>query len=284
MIWLIGNKGMLGTEIQLLLEEKQIPYIGSDKEVDITSTESISTFTASKKILWVINCSAYTAVDKAEDEQELAFKINDAGVKNLAEFSQRNGAKLIHFSTDYVFDGTKKEPYVETDLTNPISIYGKSKLAGELSIQNVSSEYFILRTSWLYGRYGNNFVKTMISLFNQRASVAVVADQVGSPTYTFDLASVVIHLIQTDAKQYGVYHFSNEDQCSWYEFAKEIYAQAIQRDIVNNRSLEIRPITTPEYPTKATRPANSLLSKQKIKTTFSLSIRSWKEALQNYWE
>jgi dTDP-4-dehydrorhamnose reductase len=284
MIWLIGNRGMLGTEIQFLLEEKQIPYIASDKEVDITNPVSISNFADSRKITWVVNCSAYTAVDKAEDEKELAFKINEEGVKNLANFSQKNNAKLIHFSTDYVFDGTKKEPYIETDPTNPISIYGKSKLAGELAIRNVVSAHFILRTSWLYGRYGNNFVKTMVALFNQRASVAVVSDQIGSPTYTFDLAGVVIHLIQTKAEQYGVYHFSNEDRCSWFEFAKEIHTQAIHRNIVTNRTLEIRPITTPEYPTKATRPANSLLSKEKIKSTFSLSIRSWKEALQNYWE
>jgi dTDP-4-dehydrorhamnose reductase len=284
MIWLIGNKGMLGTEIQFLLEARKMSYCVSDREVDITDKPSLESFCKNKNISVIINCSAYTAVDKAEDEPEQAYSINAIGVKNIAELSYFIRSKLIHFSTDYVFNGQSKTPYTETDTVDPIGIYGKTKLEGEQAIQSVLPQHFIIRTAWLYGRYGNNFVKTMLALFQQRASVAVVSDQIGSPTYTFDLALAVLKIIESGSTEYGIYHFSNEGQCSWHEFAIEIYKQSLEKGIVVNPAVKINPISTAEYPTKAKRQSYSLLSKNKIKTTFSLSIRNWKEALSHYWE
>src|SRR3989339_692395 len=195
MIWLIGHKGMLGSEVYKLLVEGAMPHLASDLEVDITDINRLRSYVGDRSLSWIINCSAYTAVDRAEDERELTFRINSDGIKNIALIAAEKKAKLIHISTDYVFDGNKESAYLETDPPNPTGVYGASKYAGEKHVQASLSSYFILRTAWLYGRSGNNFVHTMIRLFREREEVCVVADQWGSPTLAGDLAGAILHLI-----------------------------------------------------------------------------------------
>ncbi len=287
MIWLIGNKGMLGTDVECLLKLRKLPFTASDLEIDITEKSQLINFIDNKKldnIDCIINCSAYTAVDKAEDESELAFKINRDGVKNLSEIAKEKDITLIHISTDYVFNGEKKDAYLEVDSTNPAGIYGKSKLDGESAIINTINNYYIIRTAWLYGKNGNNFVHTMLKAFGERDTVNVVADQFGSPTYTKDLASAVIDIAQfknLENPEYGIYHFTNEGKASWYEFAEQIYLSAKEEGMLNGH-VEINPITTDQYPTKAKRPKYSYLSKEKIKNVFNLFVRNWQDALKEF--
>ena len=281
MIWLIGNKGMLGSDVEALLQKKSSEYIASDKEVDICDIEQLRRFAGDKKISWIVNCSAYTAVDKAEDETEAAFRINGDGVKNIALIAIEKKAKLIHISTDYVFDGTKNGPYCETDKTNPAGAYGKSKLKGEEYIRETISEYFIIRTAWLYGKNGNNFVYTMLKLFKERDEVRIVQDQWGSPTYSPDLANAILKIISDDSNKFGIYNFTNDGKTNWYEFASEIYKLALKNNILQ-KQLKLTPITTAEYPTKAKRPSNSYLSKDKIKEELSVECRDWKAALNDF--
>ncbi len=283
MIWLIGNRGMLGTDVEALVQQNKMPYLASDKEVDITDQEQLQRFVSDKPISWIINCSAYTAVDKAEDESELAFRINADGPRNIAKIAKDKGAKLIHISTDYVFDGTKEEAYTETDSPNPLGIYGKSKLRGEINITEVLDEYFIIRTAWLYGKHGNNFVYTMLRLFKERDEVRIVGDQFGSPTHAPDLADVILTIINLNSNNFGTYHFSNEGKISWYNFACEIYRKAQEQKLLN-KEVYIRKIATEEYPTKVQRPQNSCLAKEKIKNTFHIPIRPWQAGLQDFFE
>ena len=194
---------------------------------------------------------------------------------------KNKGAKLIHISTDYVFDGTKEEAYRETDNPNPLGVYGKSKYQGEVNIQKVLKKYFILRTAWLYGTNGNNFVYTMLRLFKERDEVRVVGDQIGAPTYAPDLASVILTIISLNADDFGIYHFSNTGKISWHDFACEIYTTAQRKNLLNKEIL-IHKIKTKEYPTKAHRPQNSCLSKEKIKNTFNIPVRPWQAGLQDY--
>ncbi|HOV13650.1 MAG TPA: dTDP-4-dehydrorhamnose reductase [Spirochaetota bacterium] len=285
MIWLIGNKGMLGTDIENSIKNNNLQYISSDREVDITDIQVLKDFTKDKKVDWIINCSAYTAVDKAEDEKDLAFKINADGVLNITKVAKELNAKLIHISTDYVFDGVSEKALVETDKTNPIGVYGDSKLAGEENVLNNYDKFFIIRTAWLYGKNGNNFPYTMIRLFKERDVVKVVNDQFGTPTYTKDLSELIMTLIKKDATQYGIYHFTDEGKTNWYLFAKKIYELACENNLVDRtKKLEILPIKTEEYPTKAKRPKNSYLSKEKVKNTFGITINQWEDALKNFIE
>ena len=228
MIWLIGNKGMLGQEVERLLKERGLTYWGSDKEVDISNYKALEKFGKDKKIKWLINCAGYTKVDKAEEEADEAFRINKDGVRNIALFSRKRQIRLIHISTDYVFNGEKDTPlsYTEDDKTEPINIYGESKLAGEREIKENLEEYFIIRTAWLYGRGGKNFVSTMLKLFKEKEEIKVVSDQWGSPTYTVDLAEVILKMINNDSDKFGIYHFTNEGVTNWYEFAREIYRKS----------------------------------------------------------
>ena len=281
MIWLIGNRGMLGSEVAALLEKSGMPHIASDKEVDIADPRQLELFASDRQIAWIINCSAYTAVDKAEDEPELAFRVNAAGTRNIAELARARGAKLIHISTDYVFDGAKPGPYVESDAPNPLGAYGASKYQGELGICETLDRHFIVRTAWLYGKNGGNFVSTMLRLFGERDELRVVGDQFGSPTYAPDLAQAVLSIISRNSEAYGIYHFANEGRASWHEFACEIYRMARQNDLITKEVL-IRQIGTAEYPTRARRPQNSYLSKEKIKRAFNLAIRPWESGLQDY--
>jgi len=281
MNWLIGNRGMLGSDVEKTLKENNMDFIATDLEVDITDFDKLQNFTKNKNINWIINCSAYTLVDKAEDQPELAFKINAEGVLNIARIAKDLNSKLIHISTDYVYDGKKENPYVEEDKTNPLGVYGKSKLEGEKNIINVFINYFIIRTAWLYGQNGNNFVYTMLRLFKNNNVVKVVSDQWGSPTYTKDLAQIILNIIKNKSINYGVYHFTNNGKTNWWEFAKEIYLKAKSLKLID-RAIDILPIKTEEYPTKAIRPKNSYLSKEKIKKVLDVDIRNWKNALDDF--
>ncbi len=288
MIWLIGNKGMLGNEVEKLLKERGLVYWDSDKEVDISDYKALEKFGKDKKIKWIINCSGYTKVDKAEEEIDEAFRINKDGVRNIALFSAKKQIRVIHISTDYVFDGRKEGgtvAYREDDKTNPINIYGKSKLAGEEEIKNILEKHFVIRTAWLYGTKGNNFVYTMLRLFKERDLVKVVEDQWGSPTYTMDLAEAILKIIEDDSVRYGIYHFTNEGVTSWYEFSRTIYSKVKRLGLVeSNKKVEIQPIKTKDYPTAAMRPKYSVLSKEKIKKEFNLKIRDWDKALEDFLE
>jgi len=286
MIWLIGNKGMLGNDVEKLLKERGLTYWASDKEVDISDYKALEKFGKDKKIKWVINCVGYTKVDKAEEEVEVAFRINKDGVRNIALFSAKRQIRLIHISTDYVFDGRQEGgavAYREDDKTNPINIYGKSKLAGEEEIKKILEEYFIIRTAWLYGAKGNNLVYTMLRLFKERDLVKVVEDQWGSPTYTVNLAGAILKIIEDDSVNYGIYHFTNEGMTNWYEFAQAIYREAKKLGLIeDNKKVEIQPIKTEDYPTAARRPRYSVLSKEKIKKELGLKIREWDKALEDF--
>lgn len=286
MLWLIGNKGMLGNDVEKLLKERGLTYWASDNEVDIGDYKVMEKFGKDKKIKWVINCAGYTKVDKAEEEIDEAFRINKDGVRNIALFSAKRQIGLIHISTDHVFDGRQEEgavAYSEDDKTNPINIYGKSKLAGEEEIKKILEKYFIIRTAWLYGAKGNNFIYTMLRLFKERDLVKVVEDQWGSPTYTVDLAGAILKTIENDSISYGIYHFTDEGVTNWYEFARTIYKKAKRLGLIeDNKKVEIQPIKTEDYSTAARRPRYSVLSKEKIKRKFNLKIKDWDKALEDF--
>ncbi len=285
MIWLIGNKGMLGNEVEKLLKENNLSYVASDQEIDITNYNLLKRYVENKKVDWIINCASYTVVDKAEEQIKKTYRLNRDGVGNLARIALDKQTKLIHISTDYVFDGKKDKTcaYTEEDKPNPMSIYGKSKLGGEKEIKNVLNEFFIIRTTWLYGLNGSNFVYTMLRLFKERAVIKVVNDQWGSPTYTTDLAGAILKIIEDNSISYGVYHFTNEGMTNWYEFARTIYTKAKRLGLIeDNKKVEIQPIKTEDYPTAARRPRYSVLSKGKIEKEFNLKIRDWNEALEDF--
>ncbi len=281
MIWLVGNRGMLGTEVHRRLQARNLEHVATDLDVDITDRQALSAFSGPLALSWIVNCSAYTAVDRAEDEPEKAFRINAEGVRNLAQLARRKGAGFLHISTDYVFDGMKEGAYLETDTPNPSGVYGRSKLQGELYIRENIDSHVILRTAWLYGPDGNNFVRTMLRLFQERDEVRVVADQWGSPTLAGDLADAILQIITRETIQYGTFHFTNEGRTNWFEFASLILALARKYHLID-REVRLLPITTEQYPTKALRPANSYLSKEKIQTVFGISVRPWQEALESF--
>lgn len=282
MIWLVGNRGMLGSEVEALLCRSRREFVATDLECDITNPDALAAFASERPVDWIINCSAYTAVDKAEDEPDRAFAINATGVHNLATVARDIGARLIHISTDYVFDGTKEGPYTEQDAPNPIGVYGTSKLAGEEKVRHTLQAHYVVRTAWLYGKNGPNFVKTMLRLFGERDEVRVVADQTGSPTYARDLAAAIVAFLDAgEAAPFGTYHFSNEGKTTWHGFASRI-AERSRALGLQERDPAVTPITTAEFPTKAHRPANSLLDKSKIMRTLGLTVRHWQEALEQF--
>lgn len=288
MIWIIGNSGMLGKELSLLFDACNVSYIGTDKEIDIADINTLQNFAqaqmhayAEKDIKWIVNCAAYTAVDKAEEEKELCYKINVTGSENIAKTAKKLNAKLISISTDYVFDGTKDSVHNEEDKTNPLSVYGKTKLEGEIKTFENNQESIILRTAWLYGQYGKNFVFTMLNLMKTKEEIGVVSDQWGAPTWTKDLAEAIFTIIKKDIPAYGIYNASGEGKTNWYEFAKEIQKIAYQKKLLNNK-IKINSLRTDEYPTKAKRPQYSLLDKSKLKNTFGFNFPDWKESLNNF--
>jgi len=290
MIWLIGSKGMLGTEISLLLEKAGLPFIGTDREVDIANPAALGDFVEKRaqsggNFTWIINCAAYTAVDKAEDDVETCRRLNTLGAANIAACAKKIDARLIHISTDYVFDGTGTQPYTEENATAPTGVYGLTKRDGELAVIENHPRSYIIRTAWLYGEYGNNFVHTMLRLMNERDEIKVVNDQRGSPTWTFDLASAVLAVISAvDSGKnipFGIYHFTNEENITWFDFAQEIYRQGRELGRIV-KDCAVKPCTSAEYPAKVKRPAYSVLDKTKIKTTLGIDIPAWDKSLKEF--
>jgi dTDP-4-dehydrorhamnose reductase len=291
-IWLIGNQGMLGTELSHVLTRRGLAHIGTDREVDITDPVALQSFAdgqAEKEpVTWIINCAAYTAVDKAEDDAGFCRRLNADGPANIAKTANTIGAKLLHFSTDYVFNGKGVSdsggvrPYREDDPTDPIGVYGLTKRDGETAIFANHESSYILRTAWLYGQHGANFVATMLRLMNERDEVRVVNDQRGSPTWANDLANtaadVILRSDRGKAMPYGVYHYTNEGEISWFEFAKEIYAQGRKLGLIA-KDCAVNPCASEEYPAKVTRPAYSVLDKSKIKRTLGIAIPQWDASL-----
>jgi dTDP-4-dehydrorhamnose reductase len=274
-ILVTGAKGQLGREIQYLSQSQDLSFEFTDiEELDITSWDEIEAFFSSKRFDIIINCAAYTAVDKAEDEKERAELINHKGAENLAVISSQIRAKLIHISTDFVFDGNSSIPYKEEDTPHPVSVYGRTKWEGEKAVLTKGKEVMILRTSWLYSSYGNNFVKTMLKLAQEKDSLNVVFDQIGTPTYARDLAGAILKVLNAKNFMPGIYHYSNEGVASWYDLA---------RTIVDIAGIECRinPIETREYPTPARRPAYSVLNKAKIKKAYDLEIPYWRDSLKS---
>ena len=263
MVWIIGKNGMLAQDIIDTFNKNNVEYIATTSDIDVTNIDILNNFVKDKNIKTIINSSAYTKVDLAEDEKDICYKVNSEGVKNISEIASNINADLIHFSTDYVFDGENTKPYTEKDKTNPINIYGKSKLEGENYALKLPNS-IVIRISWLYGLYGKNFVYTMINLMNSKESIKVVNDQFGSPTYTKDVAEVILDFIQKNNLDYGLYHYTNDGNISWYDFANSIYKKGKEYNIINN-DCKINPCTTEEYPTKAKRPKYSVLSVEKIK-------------------
>ena len=264
-----GANGQLGYDVIKQLNSVGIDYLGTDREsLDITNKEQVTRVISDYNPDAVIHCAAYTAVDKAEDEKDLCYSVNVLGAKYVAEACKQIDAKMVYISTDYVFDGEGDEPFGVTDKPNPINYYGQTKYEGEVEVQKILDKCFVVRISWVFGCNGNNFVKTMLRLGKERDEISVVADQIGSPTYTYDLAKLLIEIIRTD--KFGVYHATNEGYCSWYEFACEIFKQA-------GVTVKVNPIKTEDYPTKARRPKNSRLYKSPL-----IELENWEDALNHY--
>lgn len=271
-ILVTGCNGQLGLELrEIATNHSDYNFLFTDvKTLDITNHNTVTAFVESNNIKVIINCAAYTAVDKAETEPELSNAINHLAVANFAQIAKDKNIKLIHISTDYVFDGTNYKPYVETDIPNPQSVYGQTKLDGELAMQQINpANSIIIRTSWVYSRFGNNFVKTMLRLAETTDEISVVSDQIGSPTNAADLAKLILYVLpQLDNNEVEIFHYSNEGVCSWYDFAQAIF------EISNSQTL-VNPIETVQYPTPAKRPEFSVLNKKKIKTAYGLKIEGW---------
>jgi len=283
-----GSSGQLGQALQFIAPNyPEVKFIFCDsKELDITQKDNCFEVFKKYNPNYCINAAAYTAVDKAENEPEKAHLINVIGAKNLAEVCKEFDTTLLHISTDFVFDGNlenlspraQSRGYNEEDIPNPTGVYGQTKLDGEKAIQQTWEKYFIIRTSWVYSQFGNNFMKTMLRLASERVTISVVNDQVGTPTNAVDLAEILVKIILTDNQQpttnnFGIYNFSNEGQCSWYDFAKKIFE-------INNISINLLPIPTTSFPTPAKRPSFSVLDKSKIKTVFGIEIINWEESLR----
>ena len=307
MIWVIGYKGMLGTEVVKQLQEKKLPWVGTDIEVDISDFNALESFTKSietasyfpsqlsrtgRQINWIINCAAYTDVKKAENDIEQAKKINTLGSLNIARICRKIGAKLIHISTDYVYDGKSSTPYLEDMTKAPLNIYGTTKSAGEDAIQKEMNTYYIIRTSWLYGINGNNFVKTIIKNCNIENNLNIINDQFGTPTNAKDLAEIIIKFMERSVHAsgffgknsipaYGIYNFTNNGQTNWFEFAQEIYKLGKKYNKITNEC-KITSCTSQEYRDSVTRPSYSVLDKNKICKELKIKLVDWKVSLEKF--
>lgn len=275
-ILVTGANGQLGSELRKIgfsaLDEV---FFTDVAELDITDYAAVEQYIRKNDIDTIINCAAYTAVDRAEEEPEVAARINTEAAANLAKAAAREDCLLIHVSTDYVFDGTGATPYTEKDKPCPVSVYGRTKLAGEKAIADSGCFYIIIRTAWLYSTFGKNFVKTILRLASEKPEINVVNDQLGSPTYAADLAAAIVAIMNDDerAEHEGIYHYTNEGICSWYDFATEIVR-------LSGKACKVCAVTTDEFPTKTRRPAYSVLDKTKIRKTFGVEVPEWKDALQ----
>ena len=273
-VFVTGVKGQLGYDVVNELEKRGLEAIGVDiQEMDITDAESVNNVIGEAAPDAVIHCAAYTAVDAAEDNVEICRKVNAEGTRNIANMCKKLDIPMIYISTDYVFDGQGEIPWLPDDERAPLNVYGQTKYEGELAVQNTLEKYFIVRIAWVFGVNGKNFIKTMLNLGKTRDHLTVVNDQFGSPTYTYDLARLLVDMIQTD--KYGIYHATNEGICTWYEFACEIFRQA-------GITVEVTPVTADQYPAKAKRPSNSRMSKDKLEENGFERLPSWQDALGRY--
>ncbi|MBS4534365.1 dTDP-4-dehydrorhamnose reductase [Clostridium sp. D2Q-14] len=269
-----GANGQLGHDVVMKLKEMNLDVIAPGREeFDLTNEQEVKTYILKERPDIIIHCAAYTAVDKAEEEKDLCYTINVEGTKTIAESAKEINAKLVYISTDYVFDGLGQDPHIEDKETNPVNYYGYTKEQGEKNVRELTEKYFIVRTSWVYGSNGNNFVKTMLKLAETKNEINVVSDQIGAPTYTKDLAEYILNLVQTN--QYGTYHGVNEGYCSWCEFAKSIFEKS-------GIEVKVNPISTEEYPTKAKRPLNSRLSKENTDKAGVIRLHRWQDALDRF--
>ena len=271
-----GVRGQLGYDVVKELEKRGIEAIGVDvQEMDITNADSVNAVIGEVVPDAVIHCAAYTAVDAAEDNEELCRKVNAEGTQNIANMCKKLDIPMIYISTDYVFDGQGERPWEPEDERNPLNVYGQTKYEGELAVQNTLEKYFIVRIAWVFGVNGKNFIKTMLNLGKTRDYLTVVNDQFGSPTYTYDLAKLLVDMVLTD--KYGFYHATNEGICTWYEFACEIFRQA-------GLDVKVDPVSADQYPAKAKRPSNSRMSKEKLTENGFEKLPAWQDALQRYLE
>lgn len=269
-----GVKGQLGYDVVNELKKNGIEAVGVDiEEMDITDKEAVNKVLTEAKIDAVIHCAAYTAVDAAEDNMDICRKVNADGTRNIAEVCKKLDIKMMYISTDYVFDGEGERPWEPDDERNPLNAYGISKYEGEVAVQDNLSKYFIVRIAWVFGVNGKNFIKTMLNLGKTHDTITVVNDQIGSPTYTYDLAVLLVQMIQSD--KYGIYHATNEGLCSWYEFAKEIFKQA-------GMEINLIPVSSEEFKAKAKRPHNSRMNKDKLEVNGFNRLPSWQNALERY--
>jgi len=274
-ILVTGSNGQLGQSFRntsLLYSEYNWHFMSS-KDFDITNEKEVNRIFEKEKFDYCINCAAYTAVDSAEEDKDKAFLVNAKALEYLALNCEKFNSILVHVSTDFVFDGLKKTPYTELDKPNPINIYGKSKLEGEANIEKFCSKYFIIRTSWVYSNYGNNFLKTMLRLEKVKKRLNIVNDQTGTPTFAGDIANAIMIIIQSNTGNYGIYNYSNEGETNWFDFARAIF------NIIDSK-IEILPVSSNQYVTAAERPKNSVLNKDKIKKTFQIKIPNWKDSLE----
>lgn len=275
-ILVTGCNGQLGRAINQVYANEQVELINTDtNNLDITNENEVMDFVKETKPEIIINCAAYTNVNKCESDYDNAYQVNAIGPKNLAAAAKETGAKLVHVSTDYVFDGESDKPYLESDATNPCGAYGKTKLAGEEFVKEYEDKFFIIRTAWLYGD-GNNFVKTMIKIGKEKGEVGVVSDQFGTPTSALELARMIKSVAETE--EYGIYHGTCEGSCSWAEFATEIFKQAKMPEV------KVNYIRTEDYPTPAKRPAYSVLAKGKLEETGIYKMKKWEDAFTEYME
>ncbi|AGB42121.1 dTDP-4-dehydrorhamnose reductase [Halobacteroides halobius DSM 5150] len=272
-ILITGGKGQLGLDLKKLLDKEHEVYAWDIDELDITQGEEVINKIAGLNPEIIIHAAAYTDVDGCEENMNLAYQVNAYGTRNVAVACQECNARLVYISTDFVFDGTKDKPYIEFDQANPLNIYGESKLAGEEFVKNLLNRYYIVRTAWLYGEDGNNFIKTMLELAKKKESLDVVNDQVGSPTYTRDLSQAIQELITTDL--YGIYHVSNSGESSWYQFARKIFEYT-------ETEIEVNPVTSQEFTRLATRPKYSVMQNYSLEQGLDYKMRNWEEALKDY--
>jgi dTDP-4-dehydrorhamnose reductase len=272
-ILITGGQGQLGIELKNLLEDENEVYAWDIDQLDITQGKETIEKVVDLNPDIIIHSAAYTDVDGCEENVDLAYQVNAYGTRNIAVACQKCDAKMVYVSTDFIFDGKKDEHYIEFDQTNPINVYGKSKLAGEKFVKNLVDKFFIVRTAWLYGENSGNFVKTMLELAEERDLLTVVNDQVGSPTYVKDLAEVIRKLINTDL--YGTYHASNTGECSWYQFAKKIFKYT-------NTQIEVEPVTSEEFARPATRPTYSVMNNYSLEQNLGYKMKNWKDALKDY--
>jgi dTDP-4-dehydrorhamnose reductase len=274
-IIVFGASGQLGHCLKQVAGEQQLEsiYFPGEAEANILDESLLEKLFTENAPQYCINCAAYTAVDKAEDDIELARKINRDGAENLAKLCKKYNATLVQVSTDFIFEGVSPYPLTESDAANPISVYGLTKLEGEQAIAEALEAHYIIRTSWLYSEHGNNFVKTMLRLGAEKDELKIIADQVGTPTYAIDLAECILTIIANDGQQYGIYHYSNEGVTSWYDFAMGIFD-------ISNTQVKVYPVRTSEYVTRAVRPAYSVMDKTKVKNTFGIDIPYWRKSLE----